>query len=114
MPPGPLNLGHLCSARPSPSPFVTAEAITKAQNALHIEPNRVFCGAQTDAHAPTSGLVLRRHETGAPNLIESCLVSTTAAGHDVQKQESGEEGENDRAAPKRHPQRVRKHQWAQQ
>jgi hypothetical protein len=114
MPPGPLNLGHLCSARPSLSIFVSAVTITEAQDAPHIKPNCVLCGAQADAHAPASGLMLRRQETDTPNLIESCLVSTAAAGHDVQKQESGEEGENDRAAPKWHPQRVRKHQWAQQ
>jgi len=57
--------------------------------------------AQADAHTPASDLVLRRHETGAPNPIERCLVSTAVTGHDVQKQESGEEGENDRVAPKR-------------
>ena len=33
------------------------------------------------------------------------------SGHDVPKQESGEEGKNDRAALNRHPQRVRQHQW---
>jgi len=96
---GPLNLVR--SACPSPSTFVTAEDSAKAQNAPHIKPNCVLCGAQADAHAPASGLVLRRHETGAPILIESCLVSTAFTGHDVQKQESGEVGENDRAAPKR-------------
>jgi len=111
MPPGPLNLGHLCSARPSASTFITAEVSAKAQDAPHIKPNCVLHGAQADAHAPTSSLVLRRRETGAPNLIESCMVSTAAADHDVQKQESGEEGENNRAAPKRHPQRVRQYQW---
>jgi len=104
MPPGPLNLVR--SARPSASNFVIAEASAKAQDASHIKPNCVFRGAQVHAHAPTSGLVLQRHETGAPNLIESCLVSTAAAGHDVQKQESGEEGENDRTAPTRNSQQV--------
>jgi len=57
--------------------------------------------------------MLRRQETDTTNLNEGCLVSTAATGHDVQKQESGEEGENDRTAPKRHSQRVRQHEWAQ-
>ena len=109
--PGPLNLVR--SARPSPSTFITAEASAKAQNAPPIKPNCVLCGAQADAHAPASGLMLRRQETDTPNVNEGCLVSTAATGHDVQKQESGEEGENDRTAPKRHSQRVRQHEWAQ-
>jgi len=105
MPPGPLNLDR--SARPSASNFITAEASAKAQDAPHIKPNCVLRGAKADAHAPTSGLVLRRRETGAPNLIESCLASTAAAGHE--KQESGEEGKNYRAAQRRHSQQVRQH-----
>jgi hypothetical protein len=66
--PGPLNLVR--SARPSPSTFITAEANAKAQNAPPIKPNCVLCGAQADAHAPASGLMLRRQETDTPNLNE--------------------------------------------
>jgi len=57
--------------------------------------------------------MLQRHEMNTPNLNEGCLVSTAVTCHDVQKEESGEEGENDRTAPKTHSQRVRQHEWAQ-